>query len=69
MGRKARWLIAILTLGIFVAPVAAREGWAQNPGKVHRVGVVAVLPPIFSRLMLRSRRFHRARWAARLCSG
>jgi hypothetical protein len=32
-------------LSIFVAPIAAKEGWAQNPGKVYRVGVVLVLPP------------------------
>ncbi len=45
MWRKTVWLIATLTLSIFVAPVATREGWAQNPGKVYRVGVVFVLPP------------------------
>jgi putative tryptophan/tyrosine transport system substrate-binding protein len=43
--RKTVWLIAALTLSIFVAPIAAREGWAQNPGKVYRVGTVVVLPP------------------------
>ena len=41
MWRKTVWLIATLTLSIFVAPVA----WAQNPGKVYRVGVVEVLAP------------------------
>jgi putative tryptophan/tyrosine transport system substrate-binding protein len=45
MWRKTVWLIATLTLSIFVAQVAAREGWAQKPGKVYRVGVVVVLPP------------------------
>ena len=45
MWRKTVWLIATLTLSIFVAPVAAREGRAQNPGKVYRMGVVVVLPP------------------------
>jgi putative tryptophan/tyrosine transport system substrate-binding protein len=45
MWRKIAWLIAALTLSIFLAPVAAREGWALNPGKVYRVGVVVVLPP------------------------
>jgi hypothetical protein len=45
MWRKTVWLIAALTLSIFVAPIAAKEGWAQNPGKVYRVGVVLVLPP------------------------
>ena len=45
MWRKTMWLIAALTLSIFVAPIAAREGWAQNSGKVYRVGVVVVLPP------------------------
>jgi len=45
MWRKTVWLIATLTLSLFVAPVAVREGWAQNPGKVYRVGVVLVLPP------------------------
>ena len=45
MWRKTLWLIAALTLSIFLAPIAAREGWAQNPGKVYRVGVVVVLPP------------------------
>ena len=45
MWRKTVWLIAALTLSIFVAPIAAREGWAQNPGKVYRVGVLVVLPP------------------------
>jgi putative ABC transport system substrate-binding protein len=45
MGRKTVWLIATLTLNILVAPVAAREGWAQNPGRVYRVGVVFVFPP------------------------
>src|SRR5260221_12793030 len=45
MWRKTVWLIATLTLSIFVASVATREGWAQNPGKVYRVGVVVVLPP------------------------
>jgi len=41
MWRKTVWLIATLTLSIFVAPVA----WAQNPAKVYRVGVVEVLAP------------------------
>ena len=41
MWRKTVWLIAILTLSIFVAPVA----WAQNPGKLYRVGMVFVSPP------------------------
>ena len=41
MWRKTVWLIATLTLSIFVAPVA----WAQNPGKVYRVGVMEVLAP------------------------
>src|SRR6202158_860401 len=45
MWRKTVGLIAPLTLSLFVAPVAVREGWAQNPGKVYRVGVVLVLPP------------------------
>jgi putative tryptophan/tyrosine transport system substrate-binding protein len=45
MWRKTVWLIAALTLSIFVAPIAAREGWAQKSGKVYRVGVVVVLPP------------------------
>src|SRR6266481_8068699 len=45
MWRKTVRLIATLTLSIFVAQVAAREGWAQKPGKVYRVGVVVVLPP------------------------
>ena len=45
MWRKTVWLIATLTLSIFVAQVVDREGWAQNPGKVYRVGVVLVLPP------------------------
>src|SRR5260370_41842862 len=45
MWRKTVWLIATLPLSIFVASVAAREGWAQKPGKVYRVGVVVVLPP------------------------
>jgi putative tryptophan/tyrosine transport system substrate-binding protein len=45
MWRKTVWLIATLTLSIFVAQIAAREGWAQKPGKVYRVGVVVVLPP------------------------
>src|SRR6185295_15177903 len=57
MWRKTVWLIATLTLSIFVAPVTAREGGAQNPGKLYRVGIWC-LParPIFSRLMFRSRR-------------
>lgn len=41
MWRKTVWLIAILTLSIFVAPVAS----AQKPGKVHRVGMVFIRPP------------------------
>jgi len=41
MWRKTVWLIATLTLSIFVAPVA----WAQKPEKVYRVGVMDVLPP------------------------
>jgi putative tryptophan/tyrosine transport system substrate-binding protein len=41
MWRMTVWLIATLTLSIFVAPVA----WAQNPGKVYRVGVMEVLAP------------------------
>jgi putative ABC transport system substrate-binding protein len=45
MWRKTVRLIATLTLSIFVAPITAREGLAQNPGKVYRVGVVVVLPP------------------------
>ena len=45
MWRKTVWLIATLTLSIFVAPVAAREGGAQNPGKLYRVGMVSVRPP------------------------
>jgi ABC-type uncharacterized transport system substrate-binding protein len=44
MWRKTVCLIA-LTLSIFVAPVAAREGGARDPGKLYRVGVVVVLPP------------------------
>jgi hypothetical protein len=43
--RKTLWLIATLTLSIFVAPIAAREGWAQNPGKMYRVGALIVFPP------------------------
>jgi hypothetical protein len=45
MWRKTVWLIATLTLSIFVAPVAGREGWAGNPGKQYRVGIVSVRPP------------------------
>jgi hypothetical protein len=45
MWRKTVWLIAALTLGIFVALIAARDGWAQKSGTVYRVGVVLVLPP------------------------
>jgi putative ABC transport system substrate-binding protein len=45
MWRKTVWLIATLTLSILVAHVAAREGWAQKPGKVYRMGVLVVLPP------------------------
>ena len=45
MWRKTVWLIATLTLSIFVAQVADREGWAQNPGKIYRLGVLVVLPP------------------------
>ena len=45
MWRKTVWLIAALTLSIFVAPIAAREGWAQNPGKMYRVGALIVFPP------------------------
>jgi putative tryptophan/tyrosine transport system substrate-binding protein len=41
MWRKTVWFIAALTLSIFVASVA----WAQNPGKVYRVGVMEVLAP------------------------
>ena len=41
MWRKTVWLIATLTISIFVAPVV----WAQNPGKVYRVGVMEVLAP------------------------
>ena len=41
MWRKTVWLIATLTLSIFVAPVA----WAQNPGKIYRVGVMETLAP------------------------
>jgi ABC-type uncharacterized transport system substrate-binding protein len=45
MWRKTVWLIATLTLSIFVAPVAAIEGGAQNPGKLYRVGMVSARPP------------------------
>jgi putative ABC transport system substrate-binding protein len=45
MWRQTVWLIAALTLSIFVPPIAVREGWAQNPGKVYRVGALVVLPP------------------------
>src|SRR5260370_39633618 len=45
MWRTPVWLTAPLPLSICVASVAAREGWAQKPGKVYRVGVVVVLPP------------------------
>ena len=43
--RKTVWLIAALTLSIYVVPIAAKEGCAQNTGKVYRLGVVVVLPP------------------------
>ena len=45
MWRKTVWLIALLTLSILVAPVAGREGWARDPGKLYRVGLVLVRPP------------------------
>ena len=45
MWRKTVWLIATLTLSILVAPVAGREGWARDPGKLYRVGLVSVRPP------------------------
>jgi putative ABC transport system substrate-binding protein len=45
MWRKTVWLVAALTFSIFIALIAAREGWAQNPGKVYRVGMLDVLPP------------------------
>jgi putative tryptophan/tyrosine transport system substrate-binding protein len=45
MWRKTVWLIATLTLSILIAPVAGREGWARNPGKLYRVGMVLVHPP------------------------
>jgi hypothetical protein len=45
MWRKTVLLIATLTLSILVAPVASREGWARNPGKLYRVGMVLVTPP------------------------
>jgi hypothetical protein len=37
MWRKTVWLIATLTLSIFVAQVAAREGWARKPGRVRLI--------------------------------
>jgi hypothetical protein len=43
MWRKTVWLIAALTLSNFVVPIAAREGWAQKPGKIYRVGTVVAL--------------------------
>ena len=41
MWRKSAWLIAILTLSIFVTTLAS----AQKPGKLYRVGMVLVSPP------------------------
>lgn len=40
MKRTTAWLVIVSVLSILFAPISARDSWAQNAGKVYRVGVL-----------------------------